>query len=98
MSETAVKLKSDPAFCLGPIIEKTNSAVKRNGQYFTKKWSEQKVLVIEVADLFMAGGPTFWPRKLIFEYVVAQCIYPKVILLPFVDKIIGFVTAGPPQR
>ena len=28
-------------------------------------------------NLFMAGGHSFWPRKLIFRYVVAQCIYPK---------------------
>ena len=28
-------------------------------------------------NLFMAGGHSFWPRKLIFGYVVAQCIYPK---------------------
>ena len=26
--------------------------VKRNGKYLTKKWSEQKVLVIEVAGLY----------------------------------------------
>ena len=28
-------------------------------------------------NLFMAGGHSFWPRKLIFGYVVAQYIYPK---------------------
>ena len=26
--------------------------VKRNGEYFTKKWSEQKVLIIKVAGLY----------------------------------------------
>ena len=28
-------------------------------------------------NLFMAGGHSFWPRKLIFGYVVALYIYPK---------------------
>ena len=28
-------------------------------------------------NLFMAGGHSFWPRKLIFGYVVAQFNYPK---------------------
>ena len=28
-------------------------------------------------NLLKAGGHSFWPRKLIFGYVVAQCIYPK---------------------
>ena len=28
-------------------------------------------------NLLKAGGHSFWPRKLIFGYVVALCIYPK---------------------
>ena len=33
-------------------------------------------------NLFMAGGHSFWPRKLIFRYVLAQCIYPKSYYWP----------------
>ena len=37
-------------------------------------------------NLFMAGGHSFWPRKLIFRYVVAQCIYPKSYYCPLLIK------------
>ena len=34
-------------------------------------------------NLFMAGGHSFWPRKLIFRYFVGQSIYPKSYYYPF---------------
>ena len=37
-------------------------------------------------NLFMAGGHSFWPRKLIFRYFVGQSIYPKSYYYPFLIK------------
>ena len=37
-------------------------------------------------NLFMAGGHSFWPRKLIFRYVVAKCIYQKSYYYPLLIK------------
>ena len=51
MSETGVK--SDPAFCLGPTIEKTNSA--QSGESFSKPLCSTNVIVFYLAYLALAG-------------------------------------------
>ena len=46
-------------------------------------------------NLFMAGGHSFWPRKLIFGYVVAQCIYPKSYYYSLLIKSSVWSRQGP---
>ena len=46
-------------------------------------------------NLFKAGGHSFWPRKLIFGYVVAQCIYPKSYYYPLLIKSLDWSLQGP---
>ena len=45
-------------------------------------------------NLFKAGGHSFWPRKLIFGYVVAQCIYPKSYSYPLLIKSLDWSPQG----
>ena len=45
-------------------------------------------------NLCMAGGHSFWPRKLIFGYVVAQCIYPKSYYYPLLIKSLVWSPQG----
>ena len=45
-------------------------------------------------NLFMAGGHSFWLRKLIFGYVVAQCIYPKSYYYPLLIKSLVWSPQG----
>ena len=46
-------------------------------------------------NLLKAGGHSFWPRKLIFGYVVAQCIYPKSYYYLLLIKSLVWPRQGP---
>ena len=46
-------------------------------------------------NLLKAGGHSFWPRKLIFGYVVAQCIYPKAHYYLLLIKSLVWPWQGP---
>ena len=46
-------------------------------------------------NLLKAGGHSFWPRKLIFGYVVAQCIYPKSYYYSLLIKSSVWSRQGP---
>ena len=49
----------------------------RNGAWSVSQGRRGPSNGVSKMNLFMAGGHSFWPRKLIFGYVVAQFNYPK---------------------
>ena len=66
MSETSVK--SDPAFCLGPTIEKTNSELQSIVFKMPCRW--ETCLMISTKKIFLAGPGLGTLKKPKYHYMV----------------------------